>query len=274
MQRQAPPVATEPSRAHYISQVKFQSRQITPVFDLVNKNGISLIRKSVGRQRSIATGDLISVVIATRPLAEAWCLLHRQCRGPESGLRLGGRGCEQRERAEQQRKSGEDEEAGAGRPGTQVRPGRGTCRRRGSRLARPGRAPGAVHAAGPLGRWAAGPLGRWAAGPLGRWAAGPLGRWAAGPLGRWAAGPLGRWAAGPLGYYTIPADTISARLSNGFSPRSRRQGGFPVRCVPVSALFLLRWLWQRAPAVRGACATASVWRCLPRDYTITESVWL
>ena len=66
-------------------------------------------------------------------------------------------------------------------------------------MLRAGPAPGARHAAGPLGRWAAGPLGRWAAGPLGRWAAGPLGRWAAGPLGRWAAGPLGRWAAGPLG---------------------------------------------------------------------------
>ena len=164
----------------------------------------------------------------------------KRCR-PVGILRLRGRGGEQREHPGQKRQDGkrEEETAGAGAPRCKrqaagnLAEGAGWCETQLGPLA-----------AGPLGRW---PLGRWAAGPLGRWAAGPLGRWAAGPLaagplGRWAAGPLGRWAAGPLGYYTIPAGTILARLSSGFSPRPRRQGGFLARCVPVSALFPLRCL--------------------------------
>ena len=107
------------------------------------------------------------------------------------GLRLGGRGGEQAERAEQQREGGGKGEAGAGAPKTQVQ-AVGSLRISSGSDFSP--RPGAGHTFTPLGRWAAGPLGRWAAGPLGRWAAGPLGRWAAGPLGRWAAGPLGRWA--------------------------------------------------------------------------------
>jgi len=65
-------------------------------------------------------------------------------------IRRRRRGCEQRERAEQEREGGDEKgEAGAAAPGTRVRPGRGACR--GSRSARAGRAPGAGHAAGPLG---------------------------------------------------------------------------------------------------------------------------
>ena len=87
------------------------------------------------------------------------------------------------------------------------------------------------------------------------WASGrrePAEVWEAGaraPAGRRAqVMPLGRRAAGPPGHYTIPADTILARLSSDFFPRSRRLRSVPAMCASKSALVPLRLLWQMAPA--------------------------
>ena len=157
--------------------------------------------------------------------------LCRERRRPD-GLRLGGRGAEEAERAEQQRKREEEKrEAGAGAPGKGVRPC-GGCRSGWGRIVRAGQAPGAHHAAG---RW---PLaaGRW---PLaaGRW---PLaaGRW---PLaaGRWPLANYTRAKRTPVSSAIAQAVRTGpgqrAQLSRELFPMSRARHTLPKKRFPTLA---------------------------------------